>query len=126
MSFSWFPASVGMLSICIIIAIVLIVIAKRMFTNVTRTNLHWNKFAFDKKLPPQDETEKTPTGFWNLFATTCEDIRDKASTGIDMLKNEMDTNSRLNVLTQGDTTESSTSFVEDSEPKNAESFYNIF
>ena len=61
-----------------------------------------------------------------MFATTCEDIRDKAATGMDMLKNEMDTNSRLNVLTQGDTTESFTSYVEDSEPKNAESFYNIF
>lgn len=133
MSFSWFPASVGMLSICIIIAIVLIVIAQRMFTNVTRTNLHWNKFAFDKKLPSDDETKRKPAGFFNLFATTCENIRDKAQSGIDLLKNELDTNSRLNVLTQGDTgmtqgdtTESFTSYVEDSEPKNAESFYNIF
>ena len=126
MSFSWFPASVGMLSICIIIAIVLIVITQRMLTNLTRTNLYWNKFAFDKKLPPDDQTERKPKGFWNLFATTCEDIRDKAQTGIDMLKNELDTNSRLNVLTQGDTTENFTSYVEDSEPKNAESFYNIF
>lgn len=128
MSFSWFPASVGMLSICIIIAIVLIVIGKRMLTNFTRTHLFWNKFQFNKKLPKESGSKKKPTGFFNLFATTCEDIRDKAYTGLDMLKNEMDTSSRLSVAANqpATTTENFTSFVQDSEPKNAESFYNIF
>jgi hypothetical protein len=131
MSFPWFPASVGMLSICIIIAIVMIVIAQRMLTNFTRTKLHWNKFQFDKKLPPDDKTEKKPMNWWGLFATSCENIRDSAysagALGIAALKNEMDTSSRLNVAQQeSTTTENFTSYVEDSEPKNAESFYNIF
>ena len=132
MGFPWFPASVGMLSICIIIAIVIIVIAKRMLTNLTRTKLRWNKFAFDKKLPPDDVGEKKPFNWWDLFSTTCENIRDTAKDtaqkGLDMLKQEMDSNSRLQVIQNqaAPTTESFTSFVEDSEPKNAESFYNIF
>lgn len=131
MSFPWFPASVGMLSICIIIAIVLIVIAQRMLTNFTRTNLSWNKFSFDKKLPPENDGEgKKPPSFWGLFATSCENIRDKAqdaaSSGMAMLKNEMDTSSRLSVNQNAPATENFTSFVEDSDPKNAESFYNIF
>ena len=127
MSFSRFPASVGMLSICIIIAIVLIVVAQRILTNFTRTNLFWNKFVFDKKLPPESKTgDKKPPSFWGLFSTTCEDIRDKAETGMNMLKNEMDTSSRLSVNQNAPATENFTSFVEDSDPKNAESFYNIF
>lgn len=130
MSFPWFPASVGMLSICIIIAIVLIVIAQRMLTNFTRTNLFWNKFAFDKKLPPEGEGGKKPFNWGDLFATTCENIRDTAQDaaqkGVDMLKNEMDTSSRLSVNQNAPATENFTSFVEDSDPKNAESFYNIF
>ena len=131
MSFPWFPASVGMLSISIIVAIVLIVIMKRMLTNVTRTNLFWNKFAFDKKLPPENDGENNPFDWTTLFATTCENIRDKAqeaaSSGLSMLKNEMDTSSRLNIEQgQAGATESFTTYVEDSEPKNSESFYNIF
>ena len=130
MSFPWFPASVGMLSICIIIAIVLIVIAQRMLTNVTRTNLFWNKFAFDKKLPPENDGEKKPFNWSDLFATTCENIRDTAQDAaqksVDLLKNEMDTSSRLSVNQNAPATENFTSFVEYSEPKNAESFYNIF
>lgn len=127
MSFPWFPASVGVLSICIIIAIVLIVTIRRMLTNFTRTKLNWNKFSFDKKLPPDDKQQKEPKGWMDLFATTCENIRDTAQQtaqkSLDMLKQEMDTSSRLNIQ---QSTESFTSYVQDNEPKNAESFYNIF
>jgi len=129
MSFSWFPASVGMLSICIIIAIVFIVIGKRMLVNFTRTNLNWDKFAFDKKLPPDDSgKEGKQNNWWDLFATSCENIRDTAkdaaNKGLDILKNEMDTQSRLNV--QQNAPESFTTYVEDSEPKNSETFHTIF
>ena len=33
----------------------------------------------------ESKDKKKPTGFFNLFATTCEDIRDKAYSGLDML-----------------------------------------
>ena len=130
MSFPWFPASVGMLSICIIIAIVLIVIANRMLSNFTRTNLYWNKFAFDKKLPPDDKNKDSgPTGWWNLFATSCENIRDTARDaarkGLNIVTQDMDPNAQLNIQ-QAASTESFSNFVEDSEPKNSETFHNIF
>ena len=145
MSFPWFPASVGMLSISIIVAIVLIVIAQRMLTNFTRTNLFWNKFSFDKKLPPESDRDKKDFRWTDLLSTTCENIRDQAQTaaqtGINLLQNEMDPSTRLSIEPQNSqmttqpsseantgsgNVESFTSFVEDSEPKNAESFYNIF
>lgn len=128
MSFPWFPASVGMLSICIIIAIVLISISGRMLTNLTRTDLSWNKFTFDKKLSPDDMSEKKPNDWWSLFATSCENIRDTAkntaSLGLDILKQEMDTSSKLN-MQQVAVPEGFTSYVEDNDPKNAEAFFNI-
>ena len=56
----------------------------------------------------------------DLFATTCENIRDTAQQtaqkSLDMLKQEMDTSSRLNIQ---QSTESFTSYVQDNEPKNA-------
>ena len=53
MSFPWFPASVGMLSICIIIAIVLIVYFRKNVNKLLRElSLSWNKFTFDRKLTP--------------------------------------------------------------------------
>ena len=101
-----------------------------MLTNFTRTNIFWNKFTFDKKLPPESDGEKKQFKWGDLFATTCENIRDTAQDaakkGVDMLKNEMDTSSRLSVNQNAPATENFTSFVEDSDPKNAESFYNIF
>jgi len=128
MSFPWFPASVGMLSICIIITIVIISISGRMLINLTRTALSWDKFTFDKKLPPDDISEKKSSGWWGLFATSCENIRDTAydvsAKGLDILNQEMDTSSRLNVQ-QNTAPESFTSYVEDSEPKNAELFSNF-
>ena len=130
MSFSWFPASVGMLSICIIIAIVLIVISKRMLTNFTRTNLYWNKFAFDKKLPPDDSgAEGKKNNWWDLFATSCENIRDTAKDaakrGLNIVTQDIDPNAQLNIQ-QAATSESFTTYVEESEPKNSETFHNIF
>lgn len=126
MSFSWFPASVGMLSISLIAAIVLIVTIRRMLTNFVRTKLDWNKFNFDTKVPKQQSPEKKQFTWSSLFAQTCEDIRDSvqdtAKKGMDMLSQEMDTSTRLQIQ-QG--TENFTSFVEESEPKNAESFYNL-
>ena len=126
MSFPWFPASVGMLSISIIIAVILIVTIRRMLTNFVRTKLYWNKFQFDKKVPERVTPEKKPFAWSSLFAQTCENIRDTvqetAKKGMDMLTQEMDTSARLQIQ-QG--TENFTSFVEESEPKNAESFYNL-
>jgi len=129
MSFPWFPASVGMLSICIIIAIVLISISGRMLINLTRSRLSWNKFTFDKNLPPDDLSGgKKPTDWWSLFASSCENIRDTAkntaSLGLDILKQEVDTSSKLN-MQQVAVPENFTSYVEDNDPKNAESFFNI-
>jgi len=125
MSFPWFPASVGMLSICIIIAIVLISISGRMLINFTRTALSWDKFTFDKNLPPDDISEKKSTSWWGLFATSCENIRDTAydvsAKSLDILNQETDTSSRLNVQ-QNTAPESFTSYVEDSDPKKAELF----
>lgn len=126
MSFPWFPASVGMLSISIIVAIVLIVTFRRMLTNFVRTKLNWNKFLFDKKVPERVTPEKKQFAWSNLFAQTCESIRDTAQAtakkGMDMLTQEMDTSTRLQIQQN---TENFTSFVEESEPKNAESFYNL-
>ena len=129
MSFPWFPASVGMLSICIIIAIVLLSISGRMLTNLTRTSLSWNKFTFDKKLPPDDMSgEKKPNDWWSLFATSCENIRDTAyATGAlatGALANETN-NVNLKINEQSSPIESFTSYVEDSDPKHAEAFFNI-
>lgn len=125
MSFPWFPASVGMLSICIIIAIVIISTSGRMLVNLTRTSLSWDKFTFDKKLPPDDISEEKSTSWWGLFATSCENIRDTAydvsAKGLDILNQEIDTSSRLNVQ-QNTAPESFTSYVEDSDPKKAELF----
>jgi hypothetical protein len=128
MSFPWFPASVGMLSICIIIGIVIVSISGRMLTNLTRTNLFWNKFAFDKKIPPDDVSENKPSpSLLNLFASSCENIRDTAkdaaSKGLDILTKNVDTNTKINIDVNP---EGFTSYVQDSEPKNVEEFYSIF
>jgi len=126
MSFPWFPASVGMLSISIIVAIVLIVTFRRMLTNFVRTKLNWNKFQFDRKVPERVTPEKKQFAWSSLFAQTCENIRDTvqdtAKKGMDMLTQEMDTSTRLQIQQN---TENFTSFVQESDPKNAESFYNL-
>jgi len=125
MAYPWFPASVGMLSICIIIGIVLISISGRMLTNFTRSNLDWNKFSFDKKLPPNDISKPKTTSWGDLFASSCENIRDAATNaaakGISVLKEQTNTDANIQ-----HNTESFTSYVQDSEPKRVETFYNIF
>jgi len=129
MSFPWFPASVGMLSICIIIAIVLISISGRMLTNLTRTGLSWNKFTFDKNLPPDDMSgEKKTKGWWNLFATSCENIRDTAYATGALAAGALENETSMYEKKKDELSspiESFTSYVEDSDPKNAEAFFNI-
>ena len=129
MSFPWFPASVGMLSICIIIAIVLISISGRMLTNLTRTGLSWNKFTFDKKLSPDDMSgEKKTKGWWNLFATSCENIRDTAYATGALAAGALENETSMYEKKKDELSspiESFTSYVEDSDPKNAEAFFNI-
>ena len=87
------------------------------------------KFTFDKKLPPDDMSgEKKPNDWWSLFATSCENIRDTAyATGAiasGALANQAN-NVNLNINEQSSPIESFTSYVEDSDPKNAEAFFNI-
>ena len=150
----WFPKAVGVGGICIIIAIVLITIGGRMANNFSRSNLYWDKFDY-KGVPPGGG-KRGPRKAWDwgsMFSDTCKRIEGgyiAAKNELLNVKEKARAAGKVNVAvmsaadstmgTQQDFTrelvqranaelaaqESFSSMVNPSQPKRAESFYNIF
>ena len=121
--FKFIPSSVGLLTIILIIAFVLITIGRRIMVNFSRTNLNWQKFNYDGykgtgegvKNTVEDNTNK------NFLNNICNTVTNKANKFMDTLNTPV--NGQVN--TSIEKQETFRNLVMASEPKNHESFYNI-
>tara|TARA_A100001015_G_C15043806_1_gene741842 strand:- start:475 stop:1359 length:885 start_codon:yes stop_codon:yes gene_type:complete len=125
----WFPASIGFISISLLIVIIIITIMGRILNNFSRSNLNWNKFNYDGYPGQGGEGPKKEFDFNSLFSTTCKNIEDSLKSGKDTLKNTLkdiknrsDATGKLNVIVEG---ESFQNLVNPSQPKGHEQFQTI-
>tara|TARA_B110000902_G_scaffold245923_1_gene300481 strand:- start:408 stop:1355 length:948 start_codon:yes stop_codon:yes gene_type:complete len=83
----WFPAYIGVISICLIIALVLITISGRMLNNFSRTNLFWDKFDWSGVPGGGSSNKGNKKSFdWSsLFSDTCKNIE----SGVTGAKNSL-------------------------------------
>ena len=130
---SWFPASVGVGAIVLIIAIVVITIAGRMANNFSRTNLNWNKFDW-KGVPAGGSKkggEKKSFDWSSLFSDTCANIESgvkKAKDSLLNVKEKAVATGKVNTAIYGDDSSGQdgfTNMVTASQPRGYESFHNI-
>ena len=82
----WFPASVGVALICLIIAGTLIAIGGRLLDNWGKTNYNYNKYVWGKKGCPNGDCGSAgkDTGEWDLskfFSGACDNIADTYEKG---------------------------------------------
>ena len=91
----WFPSTVGVASICLIIGIVIITIINRVLTNWSRTNMNWNKFQYKSGCSNVNEAGECIVGgssrdSWDwdkMFSDTCDNIASGYQTAKDKLLN---------------------------------------
>ncbi len=130
----WFPASVGVGSICLIIAIVTITITKRILTNWSRTNLYWNKFQWKNGCTKTNDAGECVGGgsgrkSWNwndMFQGACDNISTEFSKAKDKLigiKEQAKTKLEISEESSG---EGFSNMVYPTQPKGHEAFHSIF
>ena len=130
----WFPPAIGVGAIVLIISIVVITIWGRMMNNFSRTNLFWDKF--DWRGVPAGGSKRGPRKGWDwgsMFSDTCKNIESGVKSVRDDLLNVKEkaraagkVNAQIMAAADSATGESFTTMVTPSQPKGAESFYNIF
>tara|TARA_B110000285_G_C15138107_1_gene628611 strand:- start:826 stop:1737 length:912 start_codon:yes stop_codon:yes gene_type:complete len=121
----WFPAYIGVISICLIIGLVLITIGGRMLNNFSRTNLFWNKFDWSG-VPGGGSLNKGGNkkafAWGSLFSDTCKNIETSVTGARNSLLNineEASGTVNIDVANVIDT-------VSPSQPPGSESFQNVF
>ena len=85
----WFPAFIGVIAICLIVAIVLITISGRMLNNFSRTNLFWDKFDWSG-VPGgggSGKGDKKSFNWSSLFSDTCKNIETSVTDAKNSLLN---------------------------------------
>jgi hypothetical protein len=87
----WFPSTIGVGCICLIIAVVIVTIAGRLANNFSRNNLEWDKFNY-KGVPPggTGKSEKKAFDWGALFSDTCKNIETGVKSAKDSLLNVKD------------------------------------
>jgi hypothetical protein len=122
MNQSWFPAPIGVGSICLIIAVVVITIGGRMATNFSRNNLEWDKFDYSASPGGGGNGGEKEGWNWNWFAASCANIADGVSAAKASLwevKKKAEAGGKMNSVFEGEV-------VTPSQPPGHEQFHNIF
>ena len=134
----WFPASVGVALICLIIAGTLIAIGGRLLDNWGKTNYNYNKYVWGKKgCPNGDCGAGKDTGEWDFgkfFYGACDNIADTYEKGKNALigvKERAENAGKITAALQmeqgdGDNTESFSTIVHPTQPEGYENFHSLF
>ena len=130
---SWFPASIGVGAIVLIITVVIITIFGRLANNFSRTNLNWDKFDW-RGVPAGGSKrggQKKSFDWGSLFSDTCANIESgvkKAKDSILNVKERAEATGKVNTAIYGDDTggqDGFTNMVTATQPKGHENFHNI-
>jgi hypothetical protein len=111
----WFPSSIGVGVICLIIAVVVMTIAGRLANNFSRTNLFWNKFDWGgAKVPGDGKGDRKSFDWGSLFSTTCKrietgikDAKDSITDAAADVSNRAEATGKLNATFSGEQTNDS-------------------
>ena len=137
---SWFPSTVGVALICIIIVAVLVTVGNRMLDNFHKTNYNYNKYTWAKKGCPNGEcgSGKKDTGEWDFskfFSNACDNIAstyEKSKNALIGVKERAENSGKIRAALQaeaggeGDNTETFSTIVHPTQPEGFENFHSLF
>jgi len=140
MSQSWFPSTVGVALISIIIVAVLVTVGNRMLDNFHKTNYNYNKYRWGKKGCPNGECgpggkDTDEWDFSKFFSNACDDIANTYEKGKNALigvKERAENTGKIKAALQiesggqGDNTETFSTIVHPSQPEGFENFHSLF
>lgn len=134
---SWFPATIGVGLICLVIVATIVTIAGRLLDNFGKTNYNYNKYRWGKKGCPNGDCgnsgKDTEEWSWGkMFSNACDDISSSAQKSKDALlgiKEKVKSSAKLRAALKveegsGDSSESF-SVVNPSQPVGIEQFHSL-
>jgi len=134
----WFPATIGVGLLCLVIVATIVTIAGRLLDNFGKTNYNYNKYRWGKKGCPNGDCggggKDSEEWDWSkMFSNACDDISNTYEKGKDALlntKSKVESIAKINTALEveegsGGSGEN-VSVVNANAPKGIENFHSLF